>query len=64
MNQKYQKRLRKSIEEKATRFTRKTQRNKRMNSKPSIHHVERFFAKRLATSHHPTHLRFALVVLA
>jgi hypothetical protein len=40
--------------------TSKSQRNKWMNSKPSIHHEDRFFTKRLATSHHPTHLRFAI----
>lgn len=52
-------RLRKSIKEKATRFTSKSQGNMRKNSKTSIHCEERFITKRLATSQHCTHLRFA-----
>jgi hypothetical protein len=45
---------------KNTGFTSKSHENKRINFKPSIHHDERLFTKRLATSHHPTHLRFAI----
>jgi hypothetical protein len=43
--------------------TRKSQRGARMSSKPFIHREERFFTKRLATSHHPTHLKICLEAL-
>jgi hypothetical protein len=40
-----------------TGSTSKSQGGTRINSKPSIHEEKIFFAKRLATSHHPTHLK-------
>jgi hypothetical protein len=47
-----------------TRSTSKLQRGTRMSSKPSIHHEESFFIKRLASPHHPTHLKICLEALA
>jgi hypothetical protein len=44
-------------EKRKTGSTSKSQGGTRINSKPSIHEEKIFFAKRLATSHHPTHLK-------
>jgi hypothetical protein len=53
------KRLRKSPKKKKG-IHKQITRGHKMNSKPSIHEKERFFTKRLVTSHHPTHLKIGM----